>query len=233
MNLTPTEQERLTIFTAAELARRYRGQGIRLSRPEAIALISDEIITAARRDLDHPALVAFGATVLTAAEVEPGVAATVPFISVEVSMAEGTKLVTVFDPIQPAEGEADAPVPGEILVGDGDIEINAGRPSVTLDVVNTGDRTIQVRSHAHFFEVNRALRFDRGAAFGMRLDCPSGAGVKFEPGVGKSVDLVAFGGARTMRGGGGLTDGPLDDPDTRERALRLARERGYLGAEDG
>ncbi len=101
MNLTPTEQERLTLFTAAELARRYRTQGIRLSQPEAIALIADEIITAARRDLDHASLVEFGGNLLTADDVLPGVAAMIPYVSVEVSMAEGTKLITVFDPIQP------------------------------------------------------------------------------------------------------------------------------------
>ncbi len=228
MNLTPTEQERLTIFNAAELARRYRAQGIRLSRPEAIALIADEVITAARRDMNHPDLVAHGGSIITTADVEPGVAATVPFVSVEVSMAEGTKLVTVFDPIGPAEGEADAPAPGEVLPADGEIEINAGRATATVSVLNRGDRTIQVRSHAHFFEVNRALAFDRNATFGMRLDCPSGTGMKFEPGVEKTVTLVAFGGRRIMRGGGGLTDGSLDAPETRAAATERARERGYL-----
>lgn len=229
MNLTPTEQERLTLFTAAELARRYRTQGIRLSQPEAIALIADEIITAARRDLDHASLVEFGGNLLTADDVLPGVAAMIPYVSVEVSMAEGTKLITVFDPIQPGSAVSTVPAPGEILPADGDIEINAGRDSVEVSVINRGDRTIQVRSHAHFFEVNRQLDFDRAAAFGMRLDSPSGAGAKFEPGIARTVTLVAFGGTRMMRGGAGLTDGALDDPAVRDRAMRKAAELGYLG----
>ncbi len=82
------------------------------------------------------------------------------------------------------------------LVEDGDLEINSGRPTVTLAVANSGDRPIQVGSHAHFFEVNRALRLDRAAAFGMRLDIPAGTAVRFEPGQQQTVTLVAFGGAR-------------------------------------
>ena len=86
------------------------------------------------------------------------------------------------------------------LVAEGDIELNAGRPTVTLSVSNTGDRPIQVGSHAHFFEVNRALRFDRAAAFGMRLDIPAGTAVRFEPGQTRDVQLVPYAGARMVYG---------------------------------
>lgn len=226
MNLTPTEMERLTIFTAAELARRYRAEGVRLSLPEATALIADELLLAARRDLDHPSMVSHAATILTAAEVEPGVPEMLRTVSVEVSMAEGTKLVTVFDPITPG-GDA-GPAPGEVIAKDGEIEINAGREIVEIEVLNSGDRSIQVRSHAHFFEVNRALKFDRRAAFGMRLDRPSGGGERFDPGVEKTVALVPYAGLRRVGGFAALTDGALDDPDVREAAFAAAIAKGYM-----
>lgn len=226
MHLTPTELERLTIFTAAELARRYRAQGIALAHPEAVALIADELLTAARRGLDHPALVALAPTILTAAEVAPGVPEMLETLSVEVSMAEGTKLVTVFDPIAP--DPAAGPAPGEIIAAEGEIEINAGREVTELSVLNTGDRTIQVRSHAHFFEVNRALKFDRAAAFGKRLDRPSGGGERFDPGIARIVQLVPFAGDRLIHGFAGLTEGAADDPAIRDAALGRARARGDI-----
>ncbi len=226
MHLTPTELERLTIFTAAELARRYRAQGIRLSAPEAAALIADEILTAARRGLSHPELVALGGEILGPEAVEAGVAALVPLVSVEVSMAEGTKLVTVFDPI----GGADpATAPGAILSPEAEIELNPGRVRAEVEVLNTGDRTVQVRSHAHFFEANPMLEFDRATAFGMRLDVPSGGGVRFEPGITQRVTLVALAGRAEAHGFAALTDGPTDAP-ARAAALARARAAGYKGA---
>lgn len=230
MNLTPTEMERLTIFTAAELARRYRSKGIRLSHPEAIALICDEVMTAARQDMPHPDMVAMAGGLLTTDDVQPGVRAMIPVISFEVGMAEGTKLVTVFDPIKPGAGAADDIVPGEIIAADGDIEVNAGRVAVEVEVLNTGDRAIQVRSHAHFFETNRALEFDRAAAFGMRLDAPSGVGARFDPGVAKTVRLVKLAGTGEVYGEGGLTNGDTNDPDVKAKALAAARAAGYRGA---
>jgi urease subunit beta len=101
-------------------------------------------------------------------------------------------------------------IPGEIFFADGDIELNAGRPTVTLKVVNTGDRPVQVGSHYHFYETNTALDFDREAARGMRLDIPSGTAVRFEPGQAREVTLVPYGGNRTVVGFNGLVMGPLD-----------------------
>src|SRR5256886_8209095 len=98
-------------------------------------------------------------------------------------------------------------IPGEYLLGDGEIEANAGRRTVALIVANTGDRPIQVGSHFHFFEANKALRFDRGAAFGMRLDIPAGTAVRFEPGDEKRVALVKIGGAKRVYGLNELTSG--------------------------
>ncbi|WP_029145830.1 urease subunit beta [Microbacterium luticocti] len=107
------------------------------------------------------------------------------------------------------------------------IEINAGRDSVTLRVTNTGDRPVQIGSHFHFFEVNRAMRFEREKAWGMHLDIPAGTGVRFEPGETKEVTLVAYGGARHLIGFNGLVSGGLDAPATKAAAMRLLAERGF------
>ena len=117
--------------------------------------------------------------------------------------------------------------PGEILPADDPITINEGRESTTVTVENTGDRPAQVGSHFHFFEANRALEFDREAAYGKRLDIPAGTAVRFEPGVEREVDLVDVGGDRNVYGMGGLVQGHLDDDDVRERALERASEAGY------
>lgn len=121
--------------------------------------------------------------------------------------------------------------PGERYIIAGEfIEINAGRPVRALPVWNTGDRAVQVGSHFHFFEVNRALAFDRAAAFGMRLDIPAGTAVRFEPGSRKEVTLVAIGGVRRVGGLNGLTGGSLDSPAIRGQAIDAAARRGFSGA---
>jgi urease beta subunit len=120
-------------------------------------------------------------------------------------------------------------IPGEYVLGDGDIEANVGRRTVRLTVANTGDRPIQVGSHFHFFEANRALRFDRGQAFGMRLNIPAGTAVRFEPGDEKVVTLVELAGAREVHGLNALTDGPAA-AGRREESLRRAAEGGFEGA---
>src|SRR5512143_1217579 len=99
-------------------------------------------------------------------------------------------------------------IPGEYLLGEGDVEANAGRVTAQVTVANTGDRPVQVGSHFHFFEANKALRFDRGRAWGMRLDIPAGTAVRFEPGDEKVVALVAMAGAREVHGLAALADGP-------------------------
>ena len=113
------------------------------------------------------------------------------------------------------------------IIPDESIEINAGRPTRALSVRNTGDRAVQVGSHFHFFEVNRALEFDREAAFGMRLDIPAGAAARFEPGDRKDVTLVAIGGVRRVGGLNGLVGGSLDAPETHRQALERAVRRGF------
>jgi urease subunit beta len=109
-----------------------------------------------------------------------------------------------------------------------DLEINVGRPVLRLSVANTGDRPIQVGSHYHFAESNKALRFDRLAAYGHRLDIPAGTAVRFEPGDTRTVDLVPFGGRRVVIGGSGLVGGALDAPGARERFAEAIVAGGFL-----
>ncbi len=101
-------------------------------------------------------------------------------------------------------------IPGEVFPAEGDLELNAGRETVTLEVANTGDRPVQVGSHYHFFETNEALDFDRAKARGFRLDIPAGTAVRFEPGQSRTVQLVAYAGARRVFGFNGKINGPLE-----------------------
>ena len=126
----------------------------------------------------------------------------------------------------------DGVVPGELLRASGDVRINEGRETTTVTVENTGDRPVQVGSHVHFFEVNPGLEFDREAAYGTRLNVPAGTSARFEPGLEREVELVAIGGDRIVHGMGGLVNGPLDDPEVKERALERARAEGYLEVDD-
>ena len=121
-------------------------------------------------------------------------------------------------------------MPGEIIADDGDIELNAGRRKATLKVVNTGDRPIQIGSHYHFFETNKALDFDREKSFGMHLDIPAGTSVRFEPGESKEVVLTEFGGTGELLGLNGLTKGNWRERGQQGEALQRARARGFKGA---
>ncbi|HEY3891898.1 MAG TPA: urease subunit gamma [Bradyrhizobium sp.] len=231
MLLTPTELERLTIFSAAELARRRRAKGLKLNYPEAIALITDEILEGAREGRSVADLIGYGSTILSTDDVLSGIAAMMSIIQVECVFPDGTKLVTVHEPIRPAPGaQADLEHPGRIIAVEGSIELNAGRRSVKLKARNTGDRPIQVGSHFHFFEVNKAMEFDRPAAFGMRLDIPAGTAIRFEPGALKEVTLVAVGGRGELTGLNNLTNGPSSDNAVRESAIEKAKLRGFKGA---
>ena len=119
--------------------------------------------------------------------------------------------------------------PGEYLLDEnaGPILANAGRSALRLIVKNTGDRPVQVGSHFHFFETNRALSFDRPAAFGLRLNHPAGTAVRFEPGEEKEVELTGFGGSRVIHGGNGLVGGPVSDSSLQKRAIARARKEGF------
>lgn len=221
MRLTPREIDKLQLYVAADVARRRRDRGLKLNHPEAVALISGELLEGIRDGRSVADLMAYGATILTSDDVLPGVAEAIHEVHVEGTFADGTKLVTVHDPIRGEREDRVDLVPGEILVEEGEIELNAGRDATEQQVENRGDRPIQVGSHTHFFEANASLAFDRDAAYGMRLDVPAGTAVRFEPGESKRVRLVALGGTRDAYGMNALVGGSL--PAERERALeRLA-----------
>ncbi|MGE0822214.1 MAG: urease subunit gamma [Candidatus Binatia bacterium] len=233
LNLTPTEMERLTIFTVAEMARRRKARGVKLNYVEALAYITDEICEGARDGRSVAELVTWSATLLTTDDVMPGVADLMSRIMVDALFPDGTKLVTVYKPIRPGKEpipELPNGHPGEIITPDEEIELNPGRPRVTLPVLNTGDRAIQVASHFHFFEANKMLEFDRAQAFGMRLDVPAGASVRFEPGVKKEVALVQIGGTGEVTGLNNLTNGSIRSEGVKSEALKRARDRGFKGA---
>jgi urease subunit gamma/beta len=232
MRLSPKEHDRLLLFLAAELARRRRGDGVLLNYPEATALIADEICEGARRGASVAELMDLGGSLLTTDDVLPGVADLIDVLQVEPMFEDGQKLVTVHGPIRPGSRPVGGVVPGEVRPAEGEIELNAGRQRVTLLVRNTGDRPVQVGSHFHFFEVNDALDFDRGAAFGMRLDIPAGTAVRFEPGDEREVELVGLGGKAQVHGLNRLTEGETGD-EQRATALARAAEGGFRGAREG
>ncbi len=213
MRITPREQEKLLIVVAADVARRRLERGVKLNHPEAVALITSEIMEGARDGRTVADLMSFGTTILTTSDVMDGVADLIDVIQVEVTFPDGTKLVSVHEPIRAAAG-SDAPAsaarPGEVILSDEPVIINDGRETVSVAVKNTGDRPVQVGSHFHFAEVNSALEFDRDATVGFRLDIPAGTAARFEPGDARTVNLVAFAGNRAVYGFRSQYDGPLD-----------------------
>ena len=211
MNLTPREKDKLLVAMAAMVARRRLERGVKLNHPEAVALITDFIVEGARDGRTVAELMEAGAHVLTRAQVMDGIPEMIVEIQVEATFPDGTKLVTVHEPIRwrcfvmerhsdGGEEARSAMIPGEMFIKDGEIELNRGRKTVVLSVTNTGDRPIQVGSHYHFFETNPALKFDRKRARGMRLDIAAGTAVRFEPGQTREVTLVALAGKRTIYG---------------------------------
>lgn len=225
MHLTPKDEDRLLLFLAAELARKRRAAGLELTYPEARALIADEVVEAARAGANVAEAAAHGAQILTDDDVLPGVAGLLGSVQVEAFFEDGQKLVTVHDAIRPGTRPVTVR-PGEVLPEDGEIVLNEGRDTATVTVVNTGDRPVQVGSHFHFFEANRALRFDRALAFGKRLDIPSGTAVRFESGETQEVSLTTYGGERVVIGQNAMTNGATTgSPEPYVTALRDA---GYL-----
>ncbi|MGW4646746.1 urease subunit gamma [Kitasatospora sp. NPDC004289] len=226
MRLTPTERDRLLIFTAAELARARRARGVKLNVPEATALIADAVCEAARDGRRLAEAVEAGRTVLSAADVLPGVADVVTVVQVEAVFDDGTRLAVVNAPFR-GTGSLGDEAPGGVLLGSGE-GYDPIEETLLLPVHNTSDVPISVTSHFHFFEANPRLAFDRSAAYGTHLAVPAGSSVRFDPGATVEVGLVPIGGARVAIGFAGLVDGPLDAPGAREAALAKARATGYL-----
>jgi urease subunit gamma/beta len=237
MHLTPHELDKLTLHQAGVLAQKRLARGVKLNHPEAVALIATQILEFIRDGRTVAELMDLGRQFLGRANVMDGVADLVHEVQIEGTFPDGTKLVTVHNPIVSEHGNLELALygsflpipnvrlkpdatgagvasttsvasgfsrtnkPGEVFCAPGEIVANEGRETKKMDVTNTGDRPIQVGSHYHFVETNRALTFDRKAAYGMRLDIPAGTAVRFEPGETKTVSLVAIAGAKAIKGG--------------------------------
>ena len=191
MRLTPTEEERLRVFTAAQLARSSLAQGLRLNAPEAVALVCDEMHAAGRGGGSFDEVAVAGREAVRPDQVLDGVAGIVPEIRVEVLLEEGTRLFVLREPF----GRGEPGGPGAIRFADGDVELAPGRERIHLRVTNRGEHPIRVSSHFPFWRSNEHLDFDREAADGFRLDLPAGDSLRWAPGETHEVDLVRYGGS--------------------------------------
>jgi urease subunit gamma/beta len=250
MHLTPRELDKLILHQAGFLAQKRLARGLRLNYPEAVALIASQMLELIRDGRSVAELMDLGRQILGHADVMDGVAEMIDEVQIEGTFPDGTKLVTVHHPIVAEHGDRalalhgsflptstppdparippvamDAPAGGVTAV-DGEITLNEGRDTVRLAVTNTGDRPIQVGSHYHFVETNRALVFDRAAAYGMRLDIPAGTAVRFEPGDTKTIGLVAIAGGQVIHGGNALADGKVSR-EGRSRIRAAARDNSF------
>jgi urease subunit gamma/beta len=221
MHLTQGEMGRLMVHVASDLARSRQARGLALNIPEAIAIVSDAVIEAARDGLSVEEATIAGHDAARATSVLEGVSAAVDQVQIEAVFDDGVRLVVVRHPFGPSPEDSRLVLPAP------------PPPSTTsLLATNTGRVAIHVSSHAHFFEVNRRLAFRRAEAFGMRLAIETGETICFEPLTSTLVHLSPVEGDRIIRGGP-LTNGSLDDPDCLRRSLERAATLGYdLGAND-
>jgi urease subunit gamma/beta len=227
--------DKLVLHQAGVLAQKRLARGLRLNYVESVALLATQLLELVRDGHSVAELMDLGRRMLGRRDVLDGIPEMIDEVQVEGTFPDGTKLVTVHQPIVAEEGDlalalygsfidveaarrargtagvAVIPVDGvgARIVAEGHLTLNDGRATVDVEVANTGDRPIQVGSHYHFVETNRALSFDRTAAYGMRLDIPAGTAVRFEPGEVKTVRLVAIAGAKVIRGGNGWVSGPV------------------------
>lgn len=219
MSLTPGEADHLLLFTQASLAQARRDRGLRLNAPEATALIAHAVCEWARDGLNLATVRAKARSVLRAEDVLPEVPSIVTEVRVEARFDDGTRLVVVPDPFG-----LDSPSP---------TALPAPEAATRITITNTSGTAIGLTSHLHLAEANPRLRFDRAAAFGMRLALPTGDTLWLEPGVSTDIGIAPLRGDRVVIGNTGVVDGPLDDPKVRERALQSLRDCGYLDIHDG
>ncbi len=190
MYLSPTEEDRLRVFTAAELSRRTLARGLRLNAPEAIALVCDEMHVAARGGASMEDVIEAGRAAVSADQLMDGVAGIAKEIRLEVLLNEGSRLLILRRPWGSGDGDA----PGSVRLEAGDVELAPGRERRRLTVRNDSQRPVRVSSHYPFWRSNARLVFDRGAAREFRLDVPAGSSVRWAPGETKEVGLVRYGG---------------------------------------
>ena len=224
MFLTNREQEKLMLYTASKLALERKDRGLKLNYPEASAILSSFILEGARDGKSVAQLMVDATKVLKEDDVLEGVASMMHMVQVEATFDDGTKLVTVHDPIPYSK---DKIIPGEYLVDEGEIHLNESKNITIIEVENKGDRPVQIGSHYHFFEVNKELSFDRSEAYGRRLDIPAGTSVRFEPGSTKKINLIDYTGKRYMSGFNGLVEGFLDNEETKQNAMKNLEQ--FLG----
>ena len=250
MNLCPRELDKLVLHQVGFLAQKRLARGLRLNSVEAVGLIASVILEHVRDgDKSVAELMDFGRQLLGTRQVMSGVPEIIHTVQVEGTFRDGTKLITVHNPISSEDGdlaqalygsflpvpdlslfkadpEAGLPEPGELLVEPGELVLNEGREAITLDVTNTGDRPIQVGSHYPFIEVNRFMKFDREQGYGKRLDIPAGTSVRFEPGEKKTVSLIDIAGDRRIFGGNALGTGHVHEYNLKATMQRVA-DRGF------
>lgn len=224
MELTPSEQDRLLLFTAGQLANSRLAKGLKLNKPEAVAVICNAVIEAARAGATHNQALLAGKHALAPTDLMPGVAAMLGAISVEAVFDDGRRLVVVN--FESSESE----FPGQVTRLE---PINNLDPTnkVLIKVRNESAVPISVTSHMHFLEVNPTLKFNRELAYGMRANIPSGTHVDFAPNEIVEVELIPIAGDRVIVGFAGIVDGPLDEPGKKETALKRLIEFGYLTGE--
>ncbi len=247
MHLSPRELDKLTLHQAGFLAQKRLARGVKLNHPEAVALIATVLLEFIRDGKSVAELMNLGRQLLGRNQVMPGVPEMIYDVQVEGTFPDGSKLVTVHHPIARENGDLKLalhgsflpvpdvslfapavaePIPGSTEIKDGEIELNAGRTTIELPVTNLGDRPIQVGSHYHFIETNGALKFDRAAAYGKRLDIPAGTAVRFEPGETKMVKLVEIAGKKVIRGGNNLASGKVSAAG-KKAAMKRVKQKGF------
>jgi urease subunit gamma/beta len=194
MRLTAWEEDRLLIFGAAELARRHRAAGIALNAPEAIALMCDAMLEAARAGASYAMVEAAGLAAVDPAEVIPGVRELIDDVRLEVLLGDGARLIVLVDPLgRGAPPSTDGP--GAVVPGPSGDDPTAHLERRRMTVANTSKRAVRISSHFPFERVNPRLEFDRAAATGFRLDLEAGSSERWAPGETRTVTLVRFGGA--------------------------------------
>lgn len=214
MELTPREKDKLLLFTAGMLAKQRKTQGLKLNYPESIAYISAEILEGARAGKTVAELMSYGKTLLTTSDVMSGIAEMIADIQVEATFPDGTKLVTIHNPILEVIDNGtennDYIIPGEIIADlTKEIKLNINRKTITIKVINLGDRPIQVGSHYHFYETNTALQFDREITKGFRLNIAAGTAIRFEPSQEREIELVEYDGDKKVYGFNGKIMGDV------------------------
>lgn len=197
MKLSQTELDRVLVFNVAQMARRRREKGLKLNYPEAVALITDEMMEKAREGADYETVRNHGLGILTPDDVMPGVPTLALGLVCEPMFEDGPRIIVLANPIP---GESLEGAPGERMLLDAPITVNDGRDVVSVSVTNGSDHVVNISSHYHFYEVNPRMEFDRAAAYGRHLDIQAGRSVIWEPGETKSVDLVPYAGSQVIEG---------------------------------